>query len=223
LNSARAWRATLPFRRRTVHWATRFLATTAIRVEARGHHHVPKGAAIIAGNHLGHADPLLVLSQLQEPPEIVGLANLLDEIAAPFIHFYSPILVRRDEVDRTVLQETLDALSSGSKVMIFPEARISRSGALEPARDGIGYIAGRANVPIVPVAITGTERLIAAWRNRQRPHLTVTFGPPLHPDSIPPGSNRARRSYLTQETMRRIAALLPPPYRGVYGTEDDGR
>ncbi|MGH2543003.1 MAG: lysophospholipid acyltransferase family protein, partial [Ardenticatenaceae bacterium] len=201
----------------------RFLVATLMRVRVEGLSNVPEGAALLAANHLGHADPAVTGALLREPPEVIALSELREAPVAPLMWLYAPITVRRDEIDRDVLRATLAALRRGEKVFLCPEAHISRTGALEQAREGIGYLALHAGVPVVPVAITGTERLAAEWKRLRRPPVTVTFAPPIVSQHDPGLPRRAQRHALTQQVMCAIAAHLPPPYRGVYASALDSK
>ncbi|MDQ4075548.1 MAG: 1-acyl-sn-glycerol-3-phosphate acyltransferase [Chloroflexota bacterium] len=214
---AREGFATLSFRRRFVQRVGQLLAVTIARVHVRGLRYLPDGAALLASNHPGHVDPLLLVAVLPDPPEIIALADLLEEWVAPLVRVYEPIIVHRDEVDREVLRRALAGLEQGKQVLLFPEARVSRTGAMEQAREGIGYLALKAGVPVVPIAITGTERIFAAWRRFSRPYLTVTVAPPILPERDSRLSRRAQRQALTRQVMCSIAAHLPPTDRGVYG------
>lgn len=179
------------------------------------------GPLLIAANHLSHLDALLLVALLDRPPEFAALADLWHEPIAPFIWLYGPIPVRRDQVDRSALTQVLAALASGERVIIFPEARISVSGALEPARAGIGYLALKAGVPVLPVAISGTERAPQAWCRLRRAPVRVTVGVPLDLGQVPQ-PRQADRAAATATIMRQIAALLPPAYRGVWGSAEVG-
>ncbi|HTN81716.1 MAG TPA: maleylpyruvate isomerase family mycothiol-dependent enzyme [Acidimicrobiales bacterium] len=97
-------------------------------------------------------------------------------------------------------------------VLIAPEGRESRTGALETGQGGAAFLAQRANVSIVPVALTGTawNSILPAWRRLKRPCVTLTFGQPYQ---LPGG---LRREAAIEIVMRRIAALLPAQYQGVY-------
>lgn len=203
-------------RRRALQRLMRLLFRNATRISLSGVEHIPSGPALIVANHLSHADPALLLSIAPRPVEIVGLADLKRRLAAPLYYWYEPIPVRRDEIDRDVLRAILETLAADQPVLIFPEARISRTGALEEARDGIGYLALRARVPVVTVAITGTQQIAAEWKALRRPVLTVTIAPPImleEEQALPP---RARRRAATEIIMRRLASQLPPEYRGAY-------
>jgi 1-acyl-sn-glycerol-3-phosphate acyltransferase len=186
------------------------------RVVVEGQHHVQGGPCLIAANHLGHADPLVVVSLLPEPPEIAALADLRWVLAAPAIYLYDPILVKRDQIDRAMVRSALDALRRGEQLLIFPEARMSRSGALEQARFGVGYLAVESGVPVVPVAITGTETALWYLLRLRRPTVTVTFTPSMVLEPDPALPRRAQWEAATTRIMLAIANHLPPTYRGVY-------
>ena len=70
----------------------------------------------------------------------------------------------------------------------------------------------RTGIPVVPVAITGTEK-VRGMNWLRRPRLTVTFGRPFH---LPPPGGNGNRDKSAEYMMERIAELLPPEYRGVY-------
>jgi 1-acyl-sn-glycerol-3-phosphate acyltransferase len=127
--------------------------------------------------------------------------------------------VRRDSFDREAIRQAEHWLKRGVSVIMFPEGGRSKTASLQEALPGASLIARRAGVPILPVSITGTEKL----RNLKRcfprhARITVTFG---HPFTLPAKNGRltkVQREDLVNGIMRKIAALLPPEYRGVYGT-----
>ena len=97
-----------------------------------------------------------------------------------------------------------------------PEGTRSRTRSLIQAKTGVAYLADKAGVPVVPVAITGTEKAVSTFFRLRRPPIQIRFGKPF---CLQPSERHARGSSLDQNTdeiMCRIAALLPPEYRGVY-------
>jgi 1-acyl-sn-glycerol-3-phosphate acyltransferase len=76
------------------------------------------------------------------------------------------------------------------------------------------------NVPILPVAVTGSDKLRNLWWCfLHRPRITITIGQPF---SLPPGNGkptREQRQQMIDFIMRKVADLLPPEYRGVYAAE----
>jgi 1-acyl-sn-glycerol-3-phosphate acyltransferase len=128
--------------------------------------------------------------------------------------------VHRGEADRTALRRAEELLRSGRVVGIFPEGHRARDAGVQPSKGGIALLARRANVPILPVAITGTQYLLPKalprWRPWRRPPVTVTVGAPF---TLPPSTGRADYNALANLIMRHVAALLPPSYRGVFAEE----
>jgi 1-acyl-sn-glycerol-3-phosphate acyltransferase len=197
------------------------LLALVARYDVRGVEHIPmRGPVLLASNHLNHLDPPLMVASVPRTLECVTLASLLEvPIVGSLLRWYGIIPVRRDEFDREVIRQSLDVLKRGGALWVAPEAGMSPTGALIAGRDGVAWLAARSGVPVVPAGFTGTERALADLRRWRRPRITLTFGPPLYLP-LPETANAAeRKAVLAQHTetlMRRIAALLPAAYRGVY-------
>ncbi|HBY98987.1 MAG TPA: hypothetical protein DEP84_34410 [Chloroflexi bacterium] len=204
-------------RRRFAQALLRIGLRALIKLDLRCQTPIPPGPLVIAANHLSHLDPLLLITILDRPPECAALSDLWHALVAPFIWLYAPIAVQRDQADRHVIAQVLAALAAGERVIIFPEARISNTSGLTPARSGVGYLALKTGVPVLPVAIYGTERAPQAWHRLRRAAVRITIGAPLRL-SHTPQPRREDRAAATAAIMHRIAALLPPVYRGVYSS-----
>ena len=122
--------------------------------------------------------------------------------------------------EREDLREALFRLEHGWLVGIAPEGRRSRSGALVAGRRGAAFLAMRAGVPIVPVALASTEKIAPSVKRLQRATVTITFGPTMVPPPLNPGDEKRQLQAVTDEFMTRRGTLLPPEYRGVYGARD---
>jgi 1-acyl-sn-glycerol-3-phosphate acyltransferase len=200
--------------------AFRLIYRLGCRLRLSGFENVPPpGAYIIAMNHLATYDPPLLMAFWPHPPEAVGAANMME---TPFIgHImrgYGTIPVHRGEYDRALLEKALDMLNSNRPLVIAPEGGRTRKPGMREAKPGIAYLALKANAPIVPVGITGTETLMPSWKAFRRPLLTMTVGKPfsLPAAPLPRQQRHERLAEYTTLIMRNIAELLPPDYRGVY-------
>jgi 1-acyl-sn-glycerol-3-phosphate acyltransferase len=191
------------------------------RTEVRGLEHVPRqGPLIIAQNHLGPLDPPLTIAFVPCEVEVLALADLCGvPVTRKILQWYGVIPVHRDRRDGEAMASALHVLDQGGIILIEPEGRMSTTGALERARTGVGYLAMTTGAPVLPVAFTGTERTLADLRAFRRPRHTMTVGEPLRfPREQPTGLDRHDRlRQVTDQIMFRIAAMLPPTYRGVYG------
>ena len=173
---------------------------------------------ILVTNHLSALDPPLLLTVC---PHTVRAFAAFKHKSHPF---YGPLLasmgsiwVKRGEVDRRALREALDLLKRGEEVLgMAPEGTRSReTHALQKGKTGPAYLASRTGVQIVPVGVTGTERIIPDLGKLRRAQVRVVVGEPFHL----PEDGRARGPKLDEYTeliMHRIAELLPEEYRGVY-------
>jgi 1-acyl-sn-glycerol-3-phosphate acyltransferase len=108
-------------------------------------------------------------------------------------------------------------------LVMFPEGTRSRTGGLTRGHRGTALIALRTGAPVLPVAITGTESIRWPWlfiKPLSVRHVKVTIGEPFR---LPPveRANSEAAAQATDLIMRRIAALLPPQYRGVYADIED--
>lgn len=207
-------RTPFSFRHRLIALLARLLARALLRLTVRGVEHVPRaGPVLLTMNHLGGADPILCIGFTPRRLTVAGKVEIMSwPVLGAVARFYGMIPLRRGEPDRATLKHLLGVLQAGGALLIAPEGRESLTGALEAGKTGPAFLALHARARIVPVALTGTawRVVLPAWRRLRRPCVTLTFGPAYE---LPPGLERRAAA---DEIMRRIAALLPDEYRGVY-------
>jgi len=137
-----------------------------------------------------------------------------------FIRSFGAFPVHRGQLDRKALRQAKQVLAEGQALVMFPEGARSYNNQLRPAFSGSALIAWRNSVPILPVGITGTEKIKGvAWLLR-RPRITVNIG---HPFYLPPAGSKLTKDELAERTnyiMARIAELLPQEYRGNYAAKE---
>nr|WP_244981646.1 lysophospholipid acyltransferase family protein [Corallococcus exercitus] len=187
---------------------------------------LPAGPCLFICNHLSNADGFTLYRALR-PRQVVFLAGVklhgtvMTRLAAETM---DTIDITPNSPDIEALRRCVELLKAGQSVLIFPEGGRSRSAGLLQAKKGVGLIAKRAGVPIVPVALTGTEKLMPindsdmGGERLYHADVTVTFGPAFRMEDLEPevkGASDARQA-LVDAMMRRVAALLPPAYQGVY-------
>lgn len=209
-----AQKMTIPYR--FVRTLLKILIFLLTRTHVRGTNLVPSsGAAIVVCNHLAAADPAFLVAVIPRPVILMSKIENNRGILKPFIRMVGAFTVRRGKFDRQAIRQAEQALAAGYLLGIFPEGTRSHGGELGAGHSGAALLALKTDVPIIPVAVTGTARIFLPrfpWLGF--PHVTVTIGEPFHiclPEQTP---HRNEREQMTAEIMVRIAALLPPEQRG---------
>jgi 1-acyl-sn-glycerol-3-phosphate acyltransferase len=176
-----------------------------------------KGPAILMINHINFIDPFVVMNVL--PRNIIPMAKIevySYPLVGIFPRLYGVIPVLREEIDRRAVQGALDVLQAGEIILVAPEAH--RGPQLRRGKEGVAYLATRANVPIVPVAIDGTIgfptfRLLPRWRE---PGAQVSFGAPFRFKITGQRAGKEKLRLMTDEALYILAAMLPEYRRGFY-------
>lgn len=176
-----------------------------------------EGPAILMMNHMAFIDSIVVIHRA--PRNIVPMAKI-EVYDYPVIgivpKIWGVIPVRREEVDRRALQQTLEVLKAGEVTLVAPEG--TRGPALKQGKVGVAYIASRSDAPVIPVAIEGTIgfpalRGTAAWK---QPGAQVRFGRPFRFRPEYRHASKETLRQMTDEAMYLLARMLPPERRGVY-------
>jgi 1-acyl-sn-glycerol-3-phosphate acyltransferase len=210
----------------TFYWSLLLLVKAVIfaftTLEVVGREKMPRrGALILASNHFNNADPPLLGAVM--PRRLVFMAKH-EMFQWPIIGMMARLAgafpVRRSEADLGALRKAAAILRGGEVLAMFPEGTRSKDARLHEAHPGTALLALRSEAPILPVAISGTER-VSMLRlpfdclRLRRPHIRVVLGDPFF---LPPveraTAEEAKRC--TDIIMGKIAALLPSEQRGGY-------
>ncbi|MBV9098327.1 MAG: 1-acyl-sn-glycerol-3-phosphate acyltransferase [Frankiaceae bacterium] len=155
------------------------LVRAIFRLRVRGLEHLPRtGAVLLAGNHTGFLDGPIVFMMLPRPATFLVKSELYSGPWAKVLAFARQIPIRRGAPDRTGLTRAVRVLEAGGVLGVFPEGTRGE-GKLETIQHGIGYLALRADCPIVPVLCTGTAEALPKGRvlPKWRAPVDVVFGP----------------------------------------------
>ena len=172
--------------------------------------------AVLIINHIAFFDPIVVMHVL--PRNIVPVSKaegIYNPIFGIALRLWQVIPLHRREVDRQALRLISDVLAAGQMVLMAPEG--TRHPTLQRAKVGVAYVAYRNVVPVVPIAIDGTEGFPTLNQKRWRqPGATICIGEPFmfKPRVHRPNGSQLRK--MTDEAMYILAKMLPPHRRGVY-------
>lgn len=197
----------------------RMLVFPAASWHIKGRENVPEsGPLLIVCNHLHLADPPIVAASIRLKSVFMAKEELFRHWWPRFwVSNFGSFPVKRGGVDREALRLAEHWLQQGISLIMFPEGSRSRNAQMQPALPGAALIASRLGIPILPVSISGTDKLKKlGWCLRHRPRITVTIGKPFTPPPADGKLTREQRNRLINDIMIKIAALLPPEYHGVY-------
>ncbi len=165
------------------------LARLIFRPKVIGRRNVPKhGGVLLASNHLAFVDSIVITLVARRSVSFMAKSEyftgrgLRGALSRGFFSGVGAVPVERGvgEAAQNALQSGLDLLAAGEAFSIYPEGTRSRDGRLYRGRTGVAWLALTAGVPVVPVALTGTEQLQPGGRGGIRmAKVTVEFGEPL--------------------------------------------
>jgi len=143
-------------------------------------------------------------------------------VLGPLIAAAGAFPVKRGSADRAALRKAIEYLQNGEVVAMFPEGKRSLDGKLQEAELGVGMIALRAQVPVIPVGLVNTERLLpphSSFLHFSR--IKICYGPPVELSDLYAQSGREAMEECGRRIMSAIAALLAEhrerPLSGVEG------
>ncbi len=188
------------------------------RVEGREHikHMAASQPVLIVSNHLSWYDPLLLGLVFPRRVWFFTKAEAFHwPVAGWLIRSTQQIAVRRGEGDRVALESAVAYLRENKALVVFPEGTVERQEQMIAAHPGVAVIAVRANALVVPIALSGTRRILRS-HGGWRPSVCMRIGTPYMPALPKDTPRKAGMQVLTDEMMNKIAGMLPEEQRGVY-------
>ena len=175
---------------------------------------VPRtGGLLVASNHISELDPPIVGMAIPRTVFFMAKAELFETTFGSFwLRKLGAFPVVRQRVDRDALRTAEGLVRAGGAVAIFPEGTRSTDGSMLPAKGGIGLLAMRCDVPILPVRVSGTDRPMKAILGR--PPVEVRFGTPIPVERI--------RSVERESGFRAVASLVMESVAGLDRRSNEG-
>ncbi len=177
------------------------------RLRASGLEHLPEGGFVLSANHNSNFDPwplgtpLLPRRQLR----FMAKAELFNPVLTPILRAGGAFKVRRGEGDVEAMRTAVELVREGEVVVMFPEGTRQKKGLRKTRtarpHTGAARIALTAGVPLVPAAITGTDRL-----SRLGP-LRVAYGEPIDLSDLDGLDVKAASTEATHRLMAKIEEL----------------
>ena len=199
------------------------------RPQITGLEHIPaSGGAILASNHRSVVDTIFLPLMLTRPVTFAAKSEyftgtrLPDRITGAYLRATKQLPVDRagTRAAQDMLESALALVRGGALFGIYPEGTRSPDGRLYRGRTGVGWLALSSGLPVIPVAMIGTDRVLPPGRKVPRlGRVEVRVGEPLTFDAYrqQPAGARQRRA-VTDEVMRSIQALSGQEYVPMYAS-----
>jgi 1-acyl-sn-glycerol-3-phosphate acyltransferase len=177
------------------------------RLRARGLEHLPDRGFVLAANHMSNLDPWPLAVPLfpRRRLRFMAKSELFNPVLTPLLRAGGAFPVRRGERDREALRTAVELVRAGEIVVMFPEGTRRRKGLRKKheakPHSGAARIALVAEAPLVPAAISGTDRL-----SRLGP-MRVTYGKPIPLDDLDAADVKPAANEATERLMAAIREL----------------
>lgn len=174
------------------------------RLTIHGKEHLPtSGAFVLAPTHRSYLDTPFAGTVRWKRMRFMGKHTMWKN---PQFGWVASALgafpVQRGTADREALKRAIEVLEHGEPLVLFPEGERKQGPVVQPLFDGAVYIAIKAGVPIVPVGIGGSERVMPKHAKFVYPRkVHVEIGPPIMPPVVPEGG-RVQRAVYTEHSQR---------------------
>jgi 1-acyl-sn-glycerol-3-phosphate acyltransferase len=150
------------------------VAPLFFRFRIKGLENVPlTGGALLCSNHISNLDPPIVALFVPRHVKFMAKQELFRiPVLSQLISLLGAYPVKRGGADKSSIKKSLQLLETGHIILIFPEGTRSKTGELGKGRPGVGFLALRSGVPVIPVFIQTKYRFFDT--------VNITYGEPLY-------------------------------------------
>ncbi len=197
----------------------RGVGRTVFSLEVEQETKLPPAPYVIAANHYSHFDPPAIGSVIGKPVRFLALDDLIgvNPVLDWLIGGYGAIPTPRYRPPVKAVRTALSALQAGEIVGLFPEAtRVSHWGTLAPKR-GAAWLAIRAGVPLVPVAVIGTGKAMGLENRVRRSPIRIVVGNPLPASDDSIALTRHWTEWISAQIQRYPDSEADGPRRAFHG------
>jgi 1-acyl-sn-glycerol-3-phosphate acyltransferase len=173
----------------------------------RGGHHLPRyGPAIVIMNHKANIDPVVAGAICDRPLRFMAKKELFaNKYLRRLITHLGAFPIDRGSGDREALRTSMEILSAGQLLLMFPEGHRQRDLAVHEFMPGVALIALRSGAPVIPLAVDGTQRMVRDGKLRHA-QWAAAMGPAVDFSDL---SGRNSKTYaVAAERMHAAVAEL---------------
>jgi 1-acyl-sn-glycerol-3-phosphate acyltransferase len=202
---------------RIVWWTVAKGSGALYRVRIVGKERLPRsGGYVLAPSHRSMMEITLLALVTKDRIRYMGKAEVFKiPVLSAIFRALGGFPVARDGTDRKAVRDSMAMLQAGDRLAIFPEGTRQHGPKIQPLQPGAAYLALRANVPIVPIGMAGTEEIMRSGRGRlpRFGRVVIVVGEPLAPpprttSAVPRAEVDAFTAQLTEALQRAFDEAL---------------
>lgn len=200
-----------------IFWFLRIFFRIYFLYRIEGVENIPtEGGAVIAANHASYLDPPAVGLAMPRKLNFMAKEDLFRiPILGYMIRALGAFPVRPASGDKAALDHGLKLLASGQLMGIFPQGRRASNQKLA-LRGGAVFLASKAQVPLIPVAVVGSDQVWGKGRRFPRPgKVKVIIGEPIKVPPFEPGKRKEQSQEIILQLQEAIASLLAQGEKGL--------
>jgi 1-acyl-sn-glycerol-3-phosphate acyltransferase len=188
------------------------LSKLLFRIRIRGQGYVPvTGPFIVAPSHRSYLDTPFVSFITRRQIRFMAKEELFkNSFGRKLFTTLGAIPVARGSINaRPAMKEIQRALEAGEAAAVYPEGTRRHGPDIGELFDGTAYLAVKLGVPIVPVAVGGSEEILASGKKLPRLHrVSVRVGVPIHPPADASTRKRADLVAISDELLKSLQSLF---------------
>lgn len=180
------------------------------RLRVHGARHIPRrGPCLLAVNHASYVDPVVLGAALGRPIRFIARHELFTMgMLGRWIRALGAIPVNITRPETATFKAAIALLRQGWIVALFPEGGRAMDDALQVGKPGAGWLAAKVRVPVIPVYLQGTRRVLPRGSRRLRcRRVQVWVGAPLEPSVLAQAAQHRRYAEVAQVVMEAIGVL----------------
>jgi len=182
------------------------------RVEEKGREKVPrKGGFLLCSNHISYIDPIIIDVFFPRCVFFMAKAEVFENrFLASLSKFFNAFPVNRSTFDRKSLRNSLDIVNGGEVVGVFPQGTRYPDGFIGEGKKGIGMLSVMGNCPIIPMALSGTNKIVKKPHKRIFfPKVQIIYGDVIYTKQI-------KEKYSNKEAIEKIVDMAMSAIRELY-------
>lgn len=164
-------------------WVQAVFKLTGSTIEVTGAENVPQDTAVaFIGNHQGYMDIPVIFGYINKMTAFIAKIEISKiPIVFPWMKLMQCTFINRKDRRQSIqaMAEAVENLKGGYSQVIFPEGTRSKGGPIKEFKSGSFKLAFRAGVPIVPITIDGTWRVLEEHMRLRSAHIILTIHPPI--------------------------------------------